>query len=430
MRISLDWLSVSVRPPKDVDNYKPIDLLECVVNIMYLGDFFKRAVKIGSHRFYADILRIDDISFKLCADDGEAVYRQGILIEMSGNGLAIYCNYLKSIGIEFNSVLRDLRSLVAAGFAVNFPRLDVAMDDIQEHGNRPLLRMDKIYNAWANHLFCSRARGVSHTQLLDFRSSDEGYITSGKLVDNRVKNYVGRTIYFGSRKSAICVRFYDKLVEQLQKGRTVSNNITHWVRCEYEFHNARACAVVSMLIDNEWSDFVNQFARCVLGHLRFIIPDDSNRSRCTTCSWWVRFLNNVIDSDHFVIPRFKPSQVDSTVGWLRKSVFPSLWAYIACFGADELLDEVKNLGRNRLKYRHLQFVSDVSNFRNLTDGHDDYSDLYFILMWSCLSCKLLPDIVAELNSDFITLKNRVKLRRTVKLLPEEVDDLLHLGVCG
>lgn len=429
MVIALDWLSVSIRPPKDVDNISVLDFAQSIVDIMYLNDYYTRAINIGAHKFYATILRIDDISFKLCSDDGEAVYRQGIMIEMSGKGLANYTNYLRSRGVELSDVLRDLRSLVAAGYAVNFPRLDVCMDDICENGKRPLLRMDKIYDAWANHLFCSRARAINHTQQLDFKSSDDGFISCGKVVDRRVKNHVGRTVYFGSRKSAVCVRFYDKLVEQLQKGITLSYKITHWVRCEYEFHNARACAVVSMLIDNVWSEFVNQFARCVLGHLRFIVPDDSNRSRCSTCSWWVKFLNNVVDSDKFKIPRCKPIQADKSIGWLRRSVLPTVWAYITCIGADEFLSEVKDYGRDRLRFKQLQFISDCYNFDSLRSAQDDDSDLSFIFSWSCLSCKLLPDILAELNADFIALKKRVKLRRVSRITPGDIAEILQLEVC-
>lgn len=425
MVIALDWLSVSVRAPKDVD-MSIFVLAQNIVDLMYLGDFYKRAVCVGSHKFYATVLRIDDISFKLARAVEGAEHKQGIMIEMSSKGLTNYIHYLNEHNLTLSDVLRDLRSATVAGYVVNFPRLDVCMDDICKDAERPLLRMSKIYDAWAQHLFCSRARAIDHTQQLDYKTDDDGLITSGKVCDKRVKGAVGRTIYFGSRKSAVCVRFYDKLIEQQQKGKTVAADITHWVRCEYEFHQERACAVVAMLIDNDWDCFVKQFARCVLGHLRFIVPDDCNRSRCTTCKWWVKFLDNVCHAEHFAIPPKQSSQADKTIKWLRRSVLPSVWAYIATVGTDEFLGEVYEQGRNNIGFKQLQFLSD---YANCDCNMDNLSELWNVVMWSALTCKPLPDIISDLERDFNTIQ-RCRLKRSESFKPSAaiIDKILALGV--
>lgn len=425
MNIALDWLSVSVRTPKDKD-ISVIALMQDIVDLMYLGSFYKRAVLVGSSKYYASIYRIDDISFKLAKQFENASYRQGVMIEFTSNGLSNYIHYLTSIGVTLEAVLRDLRSCTVAGYNVNFPRLDICMDDICAEGERPLLRMDRIYEAWAEHYFCSRARAIDRDHKLDFKSDDGNLFKDGKVCDHKKKDKIGRTIYFGSRKSSVCVRFYDKRVEQQQKGRVVPDNVKHWVRCEYEFHQERACAVVAMLIDNDWDEFVQQYVRCVLGHLRFIVPDDSNRSRCSTCRWWVKFLDNVCRAEHFFIPPKQALQGDKTVSWLRRSVLPTVWAYISTVGTDVFLNEVVEQGRDNIGFRQLQFISD---YINCDEHNDNLSEFYHLAMWTAMSCKPMHEVICELNKDFEAIQ-RCKLQRSChfKTTIGIVKSLLKLGV--
>lgn len=44
---------------------------------------------------------------------------------------------------------------------------------------------------------------------------------------------------------------------------------------------------MGLYIDNDYNDFVQKYKATVMGHLRFINSDDSNRSRCSTCGWCV-----------------------------------------------------------------------------------------------------------------------------------------------
>ncbi len=425
MNIALDYLRVTVCAPKD-KNTGVIALAQDIVDLMYLGSFYKRAVLVGSSKYYASIYRIDDISFHLAKDKENASHDQGVMIEMTSNGLCKYIHYLTSINVTLIDVLRDLRSAAVAGYTVNFPRLDICMDDICKEGERPLLRIDKIYKAWSDHLFCSRARPAEDKEAIDYKLEDECYFKRGSLTRNKKKNKIGCTINFGSRKTqdGVVVRFYDKKIEQQQKGREVPDDIKHWVRCEYEFHGKRACSVVSMLIDNDWSEFVQKFARCVLGHLRFIKPDDSNRSRCSTCRWWVKFLDNVCHAEHFTIPPKQAQQGDKTVKWLRRSVLPTLWAYISTIGAEEFLNEVAGQ-RENIGYKQLQFISD---YIDCDEHNDNLSEFYHIVMWAAMSCKPMHEVICELNRDFEAIQ-RCKLQRSdrFKSTVGIVRSILRLG---
>lgn len=417
MQIALDWLSWSIRAPKMCDTSVG-ELMLILVDLMHLDSFWKKAVRVGGAKFYPDIFRIDDITFKLCRDNENSVHKQGIMIEFTSNGLSVYQKYLSLIGVTIFDVMRDLRALCASGFKVNVPRIDIAMDDICKADEKPLLKLDRIYEKWANHEFCSRARAIDRDQNLDFKTCDDGFFVNGKVCDHKKKDMIGRTIYFGSRRSAVCVRFYDKAIEQKQKGREVPDDVKHWVRCEYEFHRERACAIVSMLIDNSWDDFIQEFSRSVLGHLRFIKRDDTNRSRCSTCSWWIKFLNNVCHCKQFVIPPKKPVQANTTVRWLHKSVLPTLYAYIATIGAEVFFDEVINEGKDKMGFKQIQLLSD---YVNSTPDDDLDPALYSAIFWGCLSARELPEAIAEINRDY----NRLNIyKRYRSLLDDDTDKIV------
>lgn len=395
LQLSLDWLSWTIRPPRDM-YITTSELLSEIISLMHLQDVWKRTVMVGRNKYYANIYRIDDISFKVCSDD--RLFEQGIMVEFTSNGLAIYQSKLADLNITVFDVMRDCRSLVAGGFYVNSPRIDIALDDICRAGEKPFLDMSKIYDKWANHEFCSRARGVDRSESLDFKSDDTLYIKKGKVCDKRVKGRVGRTVYFGCRKSSVCVRFYDKLTEQLQKFKDVPEDITHWVRCEYEFHADRANAIISMLIDNDFDEFKKLFSRYILGHLRFIEPKDSNRSRCPTSRWWLRFLRN-IEGDTFKL-RTVPKQAvkaDKTVRWLRKSCFPTIYAYIATVGAEEFINEAYNVGKKNLNFNQLQFISDMIN-ADIDDTID--GSLLPAICWGWLSVKGFEETLKQIDKDF------------------------------
>lgn len=342
--IAIDWLSVTVRAPRGYD-IPPLELMFQIIDVMYLRDFWKRGQPVGAGKGYGVAFRIDDITFKLARDVEQGAVKQGICIEFTSNGLSIYQKYLAQANIALTDVLRDLRSLSAAGFKVNFPRLDVALDDICRADETPLLKMSKIYKKWLNREFCSRARPARQEQGIDYeKTEDEGYFKNGKYCENNKGGLLGRTLYFGNRKSKVCVRFYDKKTEQLQLGRQVNCEVEHWTRCEYEFHQERACAVVAMLIENPWDKFISEFCANVLGHLRFIEQTEKNRSRCKTSSWWTKFLNNVMHAEKFTVPPKRTCQGNKTIQWLRRSVLPSVYAYIAAFGTAQFLDEVVTQG--------------------------------------------------------------------------------------
>jgi len=146
---------------------------------------------------------------------------------MSGNG----CRYYEQVQKDGNFVdfwrefFVRLRDLNTQGFRVNASRIDIAVDDYDG-----MLNMDAIASSANNREFVSQFR----------TAYEQGY---NNILTGEGK---GRTIYFGTRKSATLCRFYDKLIEQKMKHKNDSDKlkelekIPHWIRMEFEFKREQA----------------------------------------------------------------------------------------------------------------------------------------------------------------------------------------------
>lgn len=396
--LTLDYLTVTIRPEKSLDNITLPQLIDLFVDTFHIKEYLHNFQFCGSARYYAYLYRYNDIQFKVCSED--KIYRQGLCLEMSGNGFAHWVDSLPD-GVTIRDVFRDFRALSVCGFKVNVPRLDVALDDIARGSEKPILRMSTISKKWANHEFCSRSQANSDDTTLYFQSADEGFFDRGKMSVNKKKGIVGKTIYFGHRKSSVYVRFYDKRAEQLQKGIPVDKDIISWVRCEYEYHNTKAMAVMLLIIENDYEEFERKYKRTVLGHLRFINNDDSNRSRCSTCSWWTAFLESVQGEDLASAP-VKSVQFRRSVEWFRRSVAPTLWAFLACYGTVDFLSELKESGRNNIKARQLQLIEDFMNSSN--DLSSECPNIWALLM-SAYDYDDYESAIAQLKKDSLYINN-------------------------
>lgn len=361
-KLTLDYLTVSIRPEKISDGATVLMLQQLLCDIFHISDYLDRFRLVGRSRHYIAVYRYNDISLKVCAED--KLFTQGLCLEMSGNGFAHWVKSLPDCTCV-RDILRNFRSLSVCGFKVNVPRFDVALDDIAMGDDKPILHLSTISKKWANHEFCSRSQANTDETNMYFKSRDDDFFKVGKEKINKKRGTVGRTIYFGNRKSAVYVRFYDKKAEQLQQGTSVDPNINSWVRCEYEYHNAKAIAVMNLYIDNDYDEFVKKYKATVMGHLRFINLDDSNRSRCSTCAWWIAFLDTL---DGLILSSGTPKSVQfrKTARWLTKSVAPTLWAIISCLGMG-FLTQLQETGRDNIKERQLQLIEDYLNSDNIYD---------------------------------------------------------------
>lgn len=361
--VIFDYFRCTIIPIREIiGNISVSACVEVLGGVFHFEEYLEKFQIVGKAPHYAAVYRFNDISIKIPTE--ERLYTQGICLECTSNGLAhLVCSLPKDC--DFRSCCRDFRALSLCGFKCNLPRLDVALDDIAKGDNKPILHMNTIYKKWRKHEFCSRSQASTEELPQDFGNSSAAadFFKTGRVSTNLKKGYMGRTIYFGSRKSAVYVRFYDKLAEKRQKGVTVADDINSWIRCEYEFHGVKAMSVLNLYIDNKFSDFVSLYKKVVLGHLRFIQPTDSNRARCATSSWWTAFLDSIEGAALANVPP-KSVNFKRSCDWFMYACAPTLWAILTCTGTTDFITELKEQGRKNITGRQLQLIEDFYNTNN------------------------------------------------------------------
>ena len=137
----------------------------------------------------------------------------------------------------------------------------------------------------------------------------------------------GDTVNVGSRKSNSFIRIYDKLLEQQARGVDLPSGIGSWVRIEIELKKEKAhkfCEMIGNLAKSQEKDAGDMCAGLLLGLLDFkdVNPEDDNRSRWETCSWWLEFVGTLQK-----VTVGLPSQtktLEDTKDWLKFQVASSL----------------------------------------------------------------------------------------------------------
>lgn len=144
-----------------------------------------------------------------------------------------------------------------------------------------------------------------------------------------VNEKTGHTIYFGSRQSEIMLRVYDKQLEQEQKAAVLEDAVSEaWIRWELELKNERADIAVDLLLNRK------QIGEIVMGilnnYVRLIIPDDSNRSRCSSHPLWEKFVGAIGKLRLFVEAAQKT--IEDKKHWLIKQCLPTIAGVIIADG--------------------------------------------------------------------------------------------------
>lgn len=341
----LDWLTVSCMTSNEIS---AAELLGRVLETLRLHDIWDKFILAGRDKFYESVFRFNDISILVCRDTPEKLLGQGICIKFTGNGLAYYQEHLRTVWrCDLRRICREWRSLSVGGYFTRCSRFDYAIDDICRNDEQPIITMRKVRNAAKKHEFRSRlaANRPRLKMEVDFDNSVKGEVA------------LGDTVYFGNRRSTVFCRFYDKLLEQRRSHLEVDEDITSWVRCEFEFKGARAMAAFNAFCDMGDDDFKGFMSKVFNNYICFINDDDVNRSRCSVKRWWSEFLKTS-EKASLVIPPFKPVSFASTSYWLQKSVFPTLAYYIKCIGYSTFLSMMNKYIRRKPTKRIKQMVDD------------------------------------------------------------------------
>ena len=283
----IDWCQITV---KDVDLFTVItDILKIPLSLMELQN---KGKGIAGHELVAVF---DNI--KILKPTGKMQYN-GFQILMSGSGCRNYENFL----VINKETWFDFFARVCQ-YHVNFPRIDLAIDDHKPYLNIPeLIRLTK--------------QGLISSQLRNYSEN-----ASGELSES-IPVHKGNTLYLGSSNSDFRIVFYEKGYEQAEKfGKELDPN---WNRYELRFRQERANKVVQELIARR---DVAEIAMSVLnGKIRFLEqPENKSTSRkrlYPTYPPWELFMQDIEKIKLTIQPQKKT--LNSIWNWLESSVAPSL----------------------------------------------------------------------------------------------------------
>lgn len=283
----IDWCQITV---KDVDLFTVItDILKIPLSLMELQN---KGKGIAGHE---QVAGFDNI--KILKPTGKIQYN-GFQILMSGSGCRNYENFL----VINKETWFDFFARVCQ-YHVNFPRIDLAIDDHKPYLNIPeLIRLTK--------------QGLISSQLRNYSEN-----ASGELSES-IPVHKGNTLYLGSSNSDFRIVFYEKGYEQVEKfGKELDRN---WNRYELRFRQERANKVAQELIARR---DVAEIAMSVLnGKIRFLEqPENKSTSRkrlYPTYPPWKLFMQDIEKIKLTIQPQKKT--LDSIWNWLESSVAPSL----------------------------------------------------------------------------------------------------------
>lgn len=283
----IDWCQITV---KDVDLFTVItDILKIPLSLMELQN---KGKGIAGHELVAGF---DNI--KILKPTGKMQYN-GFQILMSGSGCRNYENFL----VINKETWFDFFARVCQ-YHVNFPQIDLAIDDHKPYLNIPeLIRLTK--------------QGLISSQLRNYSEN-----ASGELSES-IPVHKGNTLYLGSSNSDFRIVFYEKGYEQAEKfGKELDPN---WNRYELRFRQERANKVVQELIARR---DVAEIAMSVLnGKIRFLEqPENKSTSRkrlYPTYPPWELFMQDIEKIKLTIQPQKKT--LNSIWNWLESSVAPSL----------------------------------------------------------------------------------------------------------
>lgn len=314
MVVRFDWLTFTVDVPDSLDQMVN-DLFGLDVNCFVTG---------GGRYGYRRSLFYEHITILL---DG-GLESMGICFDISGQG----CSFLYGMeGFLFEDIFRKIN-----GLGGNITRLDVALDCFDNE-----VPYDELLDAIPKHNYASIWRNVK-------------VITS--YYERTGKNCAGTglDVQFGSRKSDIMLRIYDKKVESKCEDKD------YWCRFELQCRNHMAYSFADTYLNLQQDlDFIEMFLGVLTHYLRFIdrkYVTDPNK--CPVLPWWESFVELVAKSIILRHEKYEQKTIEQLVYNVSTRFSQCYRAFLDLFGQDALLDLISNC---ELKNR--DYISLVSFYK-------------------------------------------------------------------
>lgn len=267
-----------------------VRVIEEVLKLDYDLFVFKETKLYGYREmyFYGDIRVLNS----------DPMTDRGVLIELAGQGCRNYEVFLEEWQENWKDFIR--RCFQSFQGKVNFPRVDVALDDKKE-----MISIPFIAQRCNEGLYKTRFRSV---RVIDERE------TGG----NTSK---GCTIYFGSRQSSMHFCFYQKNLEQAKKLKISPDEVEVKNRYEIRLTNEKAMKFLkAYLLENDFARLI----RSIMVDYLLICDWGSNEDEVVVNPQWKKFMKNLVNIDLSMEP--KEVTFEKKVNWLKTQVAQTLRA--------------------------------------------------------------------------------------------------------
>ncbi|HZW68992.1 MAG TPA: replication initiation factor domain-containing protein [Pseudogracilibacillus sp.] len=325
--VIIDWIEFTVH------NY---NLSDTIVHLLELKEESFTKIPGGKNGYKNQKIWNEGNIFILYNDMPE-YDRMGIHIIMSGTGCRFY------------EQKKNLREMMANVMAIEehykFTRIDIAIDD----RSGELINFKKI----------TKAEDEETISSLWYKTT---YLREKRIADGIV---LGRTLYFGSMKSKIFMRVYDKHLEQkkrLQHNKredtTPLKEYVEWTRMEVVFREQRAQLLSRYLLETD--DIGLLLKGTLKNYIRFLQKpkksNDMRKRRWKTAPWYEKLLGDVEKLKLTVKPAEK--SIEDMKEWINKQISPTIAAIMTANEGeiDWLYDLIIN-GSTRLKAKHKQAIA-------------------------------------------------------------------------
>jgi phage replication initiation protein len=280
------------------------------------------------------------------------VKKENILIAFDGSeGMGIHVNMSGQACRQYESTFTNGWDWQQLFFEMRFykfkvSRLDLALDDYEKR-----LNLNTLYRKAKNGEVVTRFNMVSNYESWDIHNEDSR----------------GQTIYYGSPKSEIKFRFYDKKRERERKNFLVREDIKSWQRYEIELKNDRATKAVIALSSSNYDlgEFIKGIFKNYLNFITDKVYIDNNNYKNKTCRWWTDFLGS-IEKIKLTKKREEPT-IERTKAWIEHQVATGLTTLAYSFNEKLLYDYLIQLGHDNLTKNHKQNIVDFSKKKELKD---------------------------------------------------------------
>lgn len=318
LSVLVDWIGFTVLS---------LSVLDDILSLFGLSRSDFSILPHGSNGYKSCIL-YNGCNIRVSYDGNE---NMGVHFDISGSGVSCFLelykqsiSYQTPFGPAYNkspdeTILCSLfRSISSVG---KLTRLDLAVDDI----GCKYFSCDDIENYYQNDQIRSRFSKHQHIY------SDSDHVKTGD------------TIYFGSRKSDVFLRIYDKQLEQSHSGNPFP---APWIRYEFELKAARAIKFAEKLC-NQGGDLGSCVMALFHNYFNIVEKSDSNISRCPAIPLWNDFLS-CVGKLQLSIPRPEAS-LDEKEAWINRQVLPTITALLVKYGNFDFLQKDLVSSLNRLR---------------------------------------------------------------------------------